>query len=145
MDEHLETLQNLFPDLPEVKLRNALSSSENNVNLACSILLSELDSTVKSKHSPQIQELVDMFPELPKETIKDTFSLRKENLEDTIHDLLCLNTLSAEERDLQVLEYKPYVGGSEAKKAPKNQNDSGSVSYTHLDVYKRQPFKVSTV
>lgn len=66
-----------------------------------------------------------MFPELPKETIKDTFSLRKENLEDTIHDLLCLNTLSAEERDLQVLEYKPYVGGSEAKKAPKNQNDSG--------------------
>lgn len=100
MENELNSLKSLFPDLSEERLCNALESSSYDLNVACSILLSEMEPPSHNEEG-QLLELMHMFPALSKDEIRNTLRFKDNNVEDTIHELLCINSLSMEERSAQ--------------------------------------------
>ncbi|QEU59420.1 Cue2 [Kluyveromyces lactis] len=135
MDQHVESLGQLFPDLPEVKLRNALTSSNNDINLACSILLSEVSSQPKNQQSDHVRELMSMFPNLSKDSIKKALDTTNGNVDEAIQDLLCVNTLSLEERNSKQSENNHQKSNSLPKDSDWNKlNDNLEIVMKYGDV-----------
>lgn len=98
----MEILRQLFPDLTDTKLRNALTSSNDDVNLAGSILLSEARChPTETEQHDELDALLNMFPSVPKVSIQQALDVAKGDIDEAIHDLLCINTLSLEERNSQ--------------------------------------------
>lgn len=95
MNHNLHQLMEMFPHLPYENLKSALDSTNNNLELSISILLSDPDcaSQTTEKKQPIDQELLEMFPDLDLNIIQKTLRNNKHSIEDTITSLLTIELI----------------------------------------------------
>lgn len=108
-DELLSILVSMFPDKPIDILHNALISSSNDIELACSIILSDpinaIDETIDSHRNEKgmpLTELIEMFPNIDANKIRLLYKDEKfKNADDLISELLNFELLSMEDKNEQ--------------------------------------------
>ncbi|CCK68332.1 Cue2p KNAG_0A06770 [Huiozyma naganishii CBS 8797] len=71
MTNGVQTLREMFPDTPEDAIRVRLESANGDVELACSMLLSDADST--STSTSALATLLEMFPHIEGATVKRVY------------------------------------------------------------------------
>lgn len=118
MNQTIETLKVIFPMAVISKLEEVLANSNNNLDLACAILLSELEDS-KAQHEKDqdiltmekdLYTLFDMFPNVLSHHIKSVYIKNQQDINRTIQELLNFCILTPED----VQNQKEYDARSKA-------------------------------
>ncbi|KAG0662974.1 hypothetical protein C6P45_000926 [Maudiozyma exigua] len=110
-DIKLCQLVEMFPDVSSNVIENALKSSNNDINLSISFILSDdmmenlqLEHIVSKNNDsntetidPKLSDLYEMFPKINSIIIRSYFDSHKEDIKKTIADLLDYEILSKED------------------------------------------------
>ncbi|GMM53596.1 Cue2 protein [Maudiozyma humilis] len=100
-------LLEMFPDVSSNAIKNALKSTDNNIELAIPILLSDSTATrdneepattltEEDKEQAKLESLIEMFPDIDQNIIKSYFDARGGQVEKTTIDLLDFELLATE-------------------------------------------------